>query len=359
MGDKCETCGKETEELTEGLCKQCTDEAGEDNIASSQPQTKATPCECGEGPVNKSSMMNCTSCLRWWHPSCVGLAGLSKYATNTIIKYKCPCCFKFGDKIMENVRAEMEQNVEEEKTDIKAEVKRQISEAIPALVSEVVTGVKSAFGESQVKEMVSKANDKITQSWADVAKSEQKKIITDVVEKTSETALKKSICLIDANLSEQKKRVRNIVISNIPEDYGRAEDTSLAEVVVDVLGEEDLCANDIVTCKRLGEKKQGQKRFVLVVFKREEDAQYFHNWGRGRNLGGNKWVNPDLTRTERDALFKKRDERRKKGRSSEVEQDESRNDPPAVGRPIGRGRSRAADRPPPPPYRRSSRSNSR
>ena len=98
---------------------------------------------------------------------------------------------------------------------------------------------------------------------------------------------------------------------------------------------------------------------MLAVFKREEDAQYFHNWGRGRDLGGNKWVNPDLTRTERDALFKKRDERRKKGRSSEADQDESRNDPPAVGRAIGRGRARAADRPPPPPYRRSSRSNSR
>ena len=65
--------------------------------------------------------------------------------------------------------------------------------------------------------------------------------------------------LIDANLSEQKKRVRNIVISNIPEDYGRGEDTSLAEVVVDVLGEEDLCANDIVTCKRLGKKSRDKR----------------------------------------------------------------------------------------------------
>ena len=50
------------------------------------------------------------------------------------------------------------------------------------------------------------------------------------------------------------------------------------------------------------------------MFKSEQAALYYHNYGRGRKLevDGNIWVNADLTRTEREAMFKKREERRKR-----------------------------------------------
>ena len=321
MAAECEKCKKE-DELTDGLCGQCG--AEEDNLQTPSSQKRsATPCECGEDPVRVKSMMQCTSCTRWWHPACVGLNGLTKYATDTIIQWKCPVCFKFPSGILEKVQGEMEVIVSEGNTGIKEEVKRQIQDAIPAMVEVVVDSVKTALGESQVSDMMKEANEKITKSWADITRVEQKKVIHEVVEKTSETALTKSICLIDANLTEQKKRVRNAVISNINEDYG-GRDTTLAEVVVDVLDEEEMTTNDIVMCKRLGLKKPGGVRPVLVVFKSEGDAQYFHNWGRGRKLRGKMWVNPDLTRTERDADYRKRQERkRRRSAEEEDEQDSS------------------------------------
>ena len=50
------------------------------------------------------------------------------------------------------------------------------------------------------------------------------------------------------------------------------------------------------------------------MFKKEEIATEFHNYGRGRKLQtqGVVWVNPDLTQTERTARFNMRQERRRK-----------------------------------------------
>lgn len=74
-------------------------------------------------------------------------------------------------------------------------------------------------------------------------------------------------------------------------------------------------------CSRLGAR--GDKpRVVLVIMRREDDAVYFTNNGRGRcyfgqNRSDNVWVNPDLTRNEREAMFQQRKERNEKRNRSE------------------------------------------
>ena len=328
----------------DSLCKQCAETEKGKNTEMPSSQPRPTPCLCGDGVVIAKAMIQCVQCVRWWHPACVGLEGLSKYGCNSIVNWHCPICFKFSPDVKEKFEDGEFDTENGSSASVTKEIKKQISEAVPAIVNEVVKGVKSALGDSQVGKMMKVANEKITQSWADITRNEQKKVIKEVVEKTSETALKKSICLIDANLSEQKKRVRNVVISNIAEDYGRDEDTSLSEVVVGVLDEEQLSTNDFVSCKRLGMKKPDHTRLVLVIFKREEDAMYFHNWGRGRKLTDGIWVNPDLTRTERDAMYQRRQERRIK-QSSNREQPEHTGEGDRDGGSAdrGRGQHRAAE----------------
>lgn len=324
---ECEKCNLPTDyDSNDHLCKQCADtEKGKSgDMPSSQP--RATPCVCGSEIVGAKSMMQCVKCVRWWHPACVGLEGLSKYGCNSIINWHCPICFKFDPEIKEKIGEGDGDSVNESSdSSVKKEVRMRINEAVPIIVNEVVEGIKTALGDTQVSEMMKTANERVTKTWADIASKEQKKVINEVVEKTSETALKKSISLIDANLSEQKKRVRNVVISNIAEDSGREEDTSLCDIVINILGE-DLSTNEIVTCKRLGKKTPGQTRprLVLLIFKREEDAMYFHNWGRGRKLNGGIWVNPDLTRTEREAMYQRRQERRSKRPSDRADNNPAR-----------------------------------
>ena len=160
--------------------------------------------------------------------------------------------------------------------------------------------------------MVKDANEIYTKSWADVAKQDQKKVIKEVVEQTSGTALEKSLGRISADLSSQMNRVRNCVLSGVIEGQG-GDDSSLAQVVA-AAANGKFTTDDIAHCKRLGEKKPGTNRIILVVFKKEEIATEFHNYGRGRKLQtqGVVWVNPDLTQTERTARFNMRQERRRK-----------------------------------------------
>ena len=299
----CEKCDAESE-LTEGLCKTC-EEA--DNVEPLSQSRKATPCPCGNGPTVIKMLMQCTACEIWWHPSCVGLAGLNYYGTTKLIEWKCPACFVLDKSISEKLglTCMSETNTDES---LRKTVKDEMKAIMPEVVEEIKAGVKLAFEEDSMKQIVNGAKEAISKSWADIAKTEQKRVMKEVVEKTSDSALQTSLGRISADLSEQKNRSRNCVVSNIPEGYG-GPDSTLIEVVANFA---ELETSDIADCKRLGKKETGTNRIILVRFKKEDVAAGFHNYGRGRHLGNNKWVNPDLTRTEREAKYRMRKEKEKK-----------------------------------------------
>ena len=46
----------------------------------------------------------------------------------------------------------------------------------------------------------------------------------------------------------------------------------------------------------------------MIILRRKDDAKFLRTYNFGRkieNEGENIWVNPDLTRTERESAFKK------------------------------------------------------
>ena len=301
---ECESCKTATSDLTDGLCENCE----EASLPSSQSGDKTTPCPCGAGPTNKKNLMQCAECKMWWHPACVGLDGLSIYITKKIVSYKCPMCFTLSPEIKESLGIENEDAGGTET--VKATVRREIKEVMPKVIEELVSVVKSALGENTMQKLVKDANEKISKSWADIAKTEQNRVIKDVVGKTSEIAMKESLSKISADLSEQKTRQRNVIMSNVSEGYGGT-DSSLADVVCNFAGH-DLSHEEIAYCKRLGEKRAGVNRLILIVLKKEDCAAELHNFGRGRNLGNGLWINPDLTRTEREAKYIEREKRRER-----------------------------------------------
>ena len=298
----CAKCKKETETLSDdSLCPTC------DDVIESSQAPKPSPCPCAKGPTLKKALMMCTDCEVWWHPACVGLAGLSHYSASSIVAWECPRCFTLDREITENLGIP-DKGGSEGDADIRATVRAEMKTIIPEVVAEVKAGVRIALGEESMQKLVSGAKDAITKSWADVAKTEQKRVIKEVVEQTSESALTKGLGRISADLSEQKNRGRNCIVSNIPEGHG-TDRATLTEVVTSFGVVE---ASDIADAKRLGEEKRGTNRLVLVIFKREDVAADFHNYGRGRNIEGEVWVNPDLTRTEREARYQERQDRRRK-----------------------------------------------
>ena len=63
---------------------------------------------------------------------------------------------------------------------------------------------------------------------------------------------------------------------------------------------------DILSCKRRGRiafTKSHVGCFIHVVRKYQDDAEMLHNCGLGREIYDNIWINPDLTKMERDAKY--------------------------------------------------------
>ena len=245
---ECENCKVQSNDLIDGLCESC--EEKENTLTSSQKSVQVTPCPCGVGATSVKSLMQCSECKIWWHPACVGLDGLSQYFTKKFTKYKCPLCFTLSQEIKEKLG--IEDHDEGERETVQATVKKEVKAIMPKVVEELVAGVKSALGENSVQQLVKEANEKISKSWVDIAKTEQNRVMKDVVGKTSESALKESLSKISADLSEQKSRQRNAVMFNVPEGSG-GNDTSLEEVVCGFV--HGLSREEIAYCKRLGDKK--------------------------------------------------------------------------------------------------------
>ena len=84
--------------------------------------------------------------------------------------------------------------------------------------------------------------------------------------------------------------------------------------------ESKLQRNYILSAKRIGKKNEeadaenngrnARPKLLLVTLKYEADASSFHNNGFGRKLTDTIWINPDLTRQERDVQYQQRVQRR-------------------------------------------------
>ena len=309
--EECKHCAKADVLNEYGFCYECmlNKTAGRGSISGSQASVgdsqsseTPTPCLCGAGAMTVKALMPCTNCTRWWHPSCVGLAGLTKTHTKLIKDWKCPLCFAFKGALSVKIKDDL--NVFEEEKGESSDLQQEVQKGVKAAIPDIISSIKATLSGEGV---MAQPQD----TWAQV--TQRKEIIREVVEETSKHALEKGMQLMDANLSEQKKRERNAVISGVVEDYGGA-GSSLRNVAAELLGN-GCSPDDLVTVKRLGVRKPTSKRPILVVFKTEDAAQFFHNYGMGRKVSDRTWINPDLTRTQRNAQFEKRQAKREKYRN--------------------------------------------
>ena len=264
----------------------------------------ALPCLCGVRRP-KPVKIKCGTCDRVWHGRCVGLKGATVHLLNKLESngWVCPKCFVFSDEVIAAFKAESV-DIESEKID---KVGLMIQKEINAVIPKVVAGVEEKIMNGCLENVFKDAGRVVSNSWAEIARTDQNKIIEEAVQATSDVALQQSMKLLDSNLSERKKRSRNVIITNIPEN---SVGTSLGEVICSKIGE-GLTRDDILSCNRLG--KPGERsRAILCVLRKEDDAVYLSNNGKGRKFPGGVWINPDLTRAERDVLFEKREARRER-----------------------------------------------
>ena len=73
--------------------------------------------------------------------------------------------------------------------------------------------------------------------------------------------------------------------------------------------------------KGLGKTDLKLNRLTLVTLKYKEDASITHNYGRGRKFTDCIWINPDLTKVERDALYIQRVQKQQNCKVNPTEKD--------------------------------------
>ena len=270
-----------------GKCAQCLDEH------------QKTMCgDCKEDFQSKKQGMCCERCEVWFHLTCVNISPdlydllRKEDGEDDGFRWFCPTCRGKNNDASDN---------------LKTAVQKEIKEVLPEIVKTVLTETKQC---SQV----------LSQTFADIVKKQQNKMIDDTVKKTSNIALKESMKSLESNLAEKKRRTRNIVISGVEED----DSTTSNEIVFNLLKplEAKLEKKDIIKVNRIGkttgnaeaDHQQSRKRprLLHVVLRYEADAASFHNGGFGRRISEEKniWINPDLTRSERDICYQRRVQKR-------------------------------------------------
>ena len=287
------------------------------------------PCPCNQYKGEGTVWIQCDICSIWWHVVCVGLEGMTSDMIDSLSLYSCPCCFKFPETVVEvlNATADQLQTVNGNSASVssittsetrslsllmKDELRNLLPEMETCIKAPVETGIKSV----QVEQVVKEANAAVGKSWADIAAGNQKELIQEVVKVPSHEALVESSQLIDANMSEERKRVNNVVLSGITEDV---KDDELIMETVKLLGTEEIDKKDIVSARRLGLFDKNKKRPILITMRREDDAKFAHNYGRGYQVRNrvNVWFNPDLTQHQRDARYNSRVAKRKANAAAE------------------------------------------
>ena len=226
---------------------------------------------------------------KWWHTTCAGLENITDACVKKL-RYTCPMCVIAANNLICLVRDSYQLEIAEE-----------IGKCLPDIV----------------KTVVKETSDALSKSYAETVKKENKALLKDTVKSTSQNALKETMKFVDANLAEQRKRTRNVIISAVDEGENEICEDTVFEIFNNI--DKNFKKADIANCKRISNKRDQngtenheRPRLILATLCYEQDALYFHNSGYGRKYGDNCWINPDLTKAERDARYKLRCDRRAK-----------------------------------------------
>ena len=243
------------------------------------------PCKMKTVGVRQNSpTITCCGCSLKWHVRCVGLHGMSAKEAAKYIEWRCPKCY---------VLPLEESDFQANDPTLHENIISEVMKILPALVTTVVQ-------ETQ------KQSDK---TYASVVKEAQESLIMDCFEKSSATVVAKGMQKIEDDIVEWDRRKCNVIIRNVPECNDESSlqrrDYDMAKVQ-DILEIQD--CKVIVRCVRLG-KLSGQEsvcRPLLVSFDKPETACRHHGNGKGVKSKDGYWINPDLSKMQREANFRAR-----------------------------------------------------
>ena len=154
-------------------------------------------------------------------------------------------------------------------------------------------------------------------TYASVTKESQKEFVHKCIEQSSSMAVEKGFQRIEDDIAQKDRRKRNIFIRNVPESIENTNtkqnkwDKGRVEKILNIKQ-----PSDIINVVRLGSRKdkdgniKDYPRPLHVILKTPDMAEYYHDYGMGYRTDEGYWINPDLSKLQREANFRARQQRR-------------------------------------------------
>ena len=186
----------------------------------------------------------------------------------------------------------------------------------------------------QLQPNLEKSVEEMKKSNADIAKQHSQGLLKEA-KVSSEKVIKKEFAAMEKRRTAKEESLCNIVLSGIPENASGSLTSKVLSICTNL--EPRFLDGDLLSCRRLGKRNSDRQhaRLVLGKMRLSYDAQYFHRYGKGRCINidgmGDIWINPDLSKAEREARYKARMSRRNKKDNSQITGAEANmNHPPAA-----------------------------
>ncbi len=208
-------------------------------------------------------------------------------------EWVCPSCFVMPGDCESDLGS----------SSLQDQIKTEVLRVLPVVVTTVVVKQTEVFA---------------ARTYASVTKESQKEfVVHKCIEQSSSMAVEKGFQRIEDDIAQNDRRKRNIVIRNVPESI---ENTNTKQNKCDKGGVEKILnikqPSDIIDVVRLGSQKdkggniKDYPRPLHVTLKTPDMAEYYHDYGMGYRMDeGNYWINPDLSKLEREANFRARQQR--------------------------------------------------
>ena len=301
-----------------------TQKKQDDTKKKRDDQKKTITSEPGDCPCNEyipdEITICCEKCQLYWHLRCVALSGLTTAMVLAIECWLCPYCYV--NPVPKTASQDSITSTSSCNT-IRTMLKTELNLITPVLRAAVKDAVNSTIEKQQervveaVGSIVEKVTDKSIKSYADVNKTQKKKILEEVKNVESSKKVVEEVCRkIDNDYIERECRRRNVMVSGVAEiksSNSRNRREGDTNFLINTLGME---ADEIEVCFRAGEVKNDRQgnpvpRPLIVKMKSVDNAEYWHDFGKGFKVD-NYWINADLCKADREASFFSRQDRRER-----------------------------------------------
>ena len=245
--------------------------------AGSEKKEEEEWCPCGiyDKADDKSREIHCPECNTWWHIACSGWSNLSLTPTKVkALKWKCPVCVVHALQLHKAPAPAILSEVV---------IQKELKKNMPAIMK---AAAQEALKEKHYTKSVADATKASQKEFSVLASKTILSSMDEALKNNQQQMIQSSTQRQDADNLERQKRQRNVLVSGLPESTSKNTQQRYKD---DLHAVEDLYLGptnmpSLVSCFRVGSKKVGRPRSLIVTMKTPEMAQTMHNYGRGVNV---------------------------------------------------------------------------